>query len=87
MDHNTRSTTWRCPNSTMMNNLREFNLLRQNRTFAEVGQRRSLFPQSTDLETDDAALGALPEGYGALERWLVGGRDRLVRGKSAERKD
>lgn len=63
VDHNTRTTTWQCPNSTMMNHLREFNLLRQNRTFAEVGQQRTLFPQPTDLETDDAALGALPEGY------------------------
>ena len=78
VDHNTRTTTWQCPNSAMMNNLREFNLLRQNRTFAEVGRQRSLFNQSTELEFDDTVLGALPEGYGEVGIWKVGGEVGMV---------
>ena len=61
VDHNTRTTTWQRPNVDMMNNIQQFQQMRQNRTIDNVA-RRSLYP--TQVVASDDPLGPLPEGWG-----------------------
>jgi len=61
VDHNTRTTTWQRPNVDMMNNIQQFQQMRQNRTIDNVA-RRSLYP--TQAVASDDPLGPLPEGWG-----------------------
>jgi len=63
VDHNTRTTTWQRPNVDMMNNIQQFQQMRQNRTIDNVA-RRSLYP--TQAVASDDPLGPLPEGWGEL---------------------
>lgn len=65
VDHNTRTTTWQRPNVDMMNNIQQFQQMRQNRTIDNVA-RRSLYP--TQAVASDDPLGPLPEGWGQLFR-------------------
>jgi len=63
VDHNTRTTTWQRPNVDMMNNIQQFQQMRQNRTIDNVA-RRSLYP--TQAVASDDPLGPLPEGWGEV---------------------
>ena len=65
VDHNTRTTTWQRPNVDMMNNIQQFQQMRQNRTIDNVA-RRSLYP--TQAVASDDPLGPLPEGWGEWAR-------------------
>lgn len=61
VDHNTRTTTWQRPNADMMNNIQQFQQMRQNRTLDHIGNRSLNFP-SVPVAGDEG-LGPLPEGW------------------------
>ncbi len=61
VDHNTRTTTWQRPNPEMMNNLMQWQHMRQIRS-VETLANRFLFPQNSVPDNDP--LGPLPEGWG-----------------------
>ncbi|XP_041375572.1 NEDD4-like E3 ubiquitin-protein ligase WWP1 [Gigantopelta aegis] len=61
VDHNTRKTTWQRPNMETVQNLQNYQEWRNNRTLEQL-QRRFLFPQATQQDSNDP-LGPLPEGW------------------------